>query len=169
MWGSYDNFPRRVHRKACFVISISNKRLQKILLQLFQEINREKFRLEDVAHPSIPHCTVIFEFGIAKAKTFHYLSKEKINKVLKATCEKKLQVMDFFCAVRYYRKRKEERRPLNFDYYILRFRFDKGSREIQLFHEEGPRHISPQEIIKFLADQINKTLTGKTLTISFTS
>lgn len=169
MWGIYDNFPTEVHRTIFCEVPKSNIRVQESLLQLFQALNQETFRLKDVAYPSISRCTVIFDFGIAKATNFYYLSREETEKFLKVARKRKFPVIDFFCVVRYYRKEKNLRTPLNFDYYILRFRFDKGPMVIQVFHEKGPRHVSPQEIIKFFINQINKTLTDESLTLSLTS
>jgi hypothetical protein len=69
--------------------------------------------------------------------------------------------MDFFCAVRYYKG--AAKAPLKFDYYLLRFAFGKNSVEIQVFHERGPQHISPEDLVAFLVNEINETSARKIL------
>jgi hypothetical protein len=71
--------------------------------------------------------------------------------------------MDLFCAVRYYKEKTEKRTPLKFDYYIMRAVFGKNAVEVRVFHERGPRYISPEDIVTFLAKKINKTSTKKIL------
>ena len=133
------------------------------MIQTLQKINKKKFISEDVAIPSLFQCTVIFEFGIAEANSFNYLDEEETNKVLKAIRRKPLQIMDFFCAVRYYKIQNEKKTSLKFDYYMMRFIFNKDLMEIQVFHEKGPRYVSPEDITKFVADRINKASTKKVL------
>lgn len=130
---------------------------------MFHKLNNETFSLEDVAHPSIPQCTVIFEFGIAEANSFNYLDNEEINRILKVIRRKPFQVMDFFCAIRYYKIQEEKKTPLKFDYYMLRFIFDKNSTETKIFHERGSQHVSPKDIANFLANKINGMFSKKIL------
>jgi len=163
MLGFYENFPENVHKTALFAASISSKRLQQTLTQILKDINSKTFNLEDTAYPSVPKCTVIFEFGIAEANNFNYLDNEETNKVLKVIQKKPLQVMDFFCAIRYYKKQNEKKTPLKFDYYMIRFTFKKDSMEIQIFHERGPRYVSPEDIVNFVVNKINETFSKKVL------
>lgn len=163
MLGFYENFPENIHKIARFTTSISNKRLQQALTKTVHKLNNETFRLEDVANPSVPQCTVIFEFGIAEANNFNYLDNEETSRMLKTIRKKPFQVMDFFCAIRYYKTQNEKKTPLKFDYYMLRFTFNKKSVEIQVFHERGPRHISPEDAPNFIAHKINETFSKKIL------
>ena len=72
--------------------------------------------------------------------------------------------MDIFCAIRYYKKvQDEKKRPLRFDYYMLRFLFNKNTVEMLVLHERGPRYVSPEEIITFLANKINEAFSKKVL------
>jgi hypothetical protein len=71
--------------------------------------------------------------------------------------------MDFFCAVRYYKGAGEKKAPLKFDYYLMRLVFGKNSVEIQVFHERGPRYISPEDIVTFLVNMVNETSARKIL------
>jgi hypothetical protein len=163
MLGLYENFPKTVHKTAFFAALISNKRLQQALIQMFQKIKNENFNLEEIANPSVPQCTVILEFGIAEANNFNYLDDEEANKVLKVIQKKPLQVMDFFCALRYYKMQNGKKTPLRFDYYIMRLIFNKDSMEIQVFHERGPRYVSPEDIANFVVNKIGETFSKKIL------
>ena len=163
MLGFYENFPEKVHRTARFAASVSRKRLQEALTQVLCKLNSETFCLEDVAQPSIPQCTVIFEFGIAEANDFNYLDNEETNRVLKTIRKKPFKVMDFFCGIRYYKTQNRKKAPLKFDYYMLRFTFNKKSIENHVFHERGPRHVSPEDIANFIANKINEKFSRKIL------
>lgn len=163
MLGFYGNFPKNVHKTSRFAISISNKRLQQALIQTFHKVNSETYTLEDIANSSVPQSTVIFEFGIAEANNFNYIDEEEANKALKIIRKKPFQIMDFFCAIRYYKTLNEKKTPLKFDYYILRFVFNKNSIETQVFHERGPRHLSPEDIANFVVNKINETFSKKVL------
>jgi len=163
MLGFYENFPQNVHKTCRFATPISSKKLQQTLIQVFHETNGKTFSLEDVADPSVPQCTAIFEFGIAEAKNFNYLDNEETDRVLKVIQKKPFQVMDFFCAIRYYKTRNEKKTPLKFDYYMIRFLFDKNSVEAQVFHERGPRYVSPNDVVDFVTDKINETFSKKML------
>ena len=163
MLGLYENFPKTVHKTAYFSTSISNKRLQQALIQMLQKINNKNFNLKEIANPSVSQCTVILEFGIAEANNFNYLDNEETNKVLKVVQKKPLQVIDFFCALRYYRMQNGKKTPLRFDYYMMRFTFNRDSMEIQIFHERGPRYISPEDIANFVVNKIGETFSRKIL------
>jgi hypothetical protein len=162
MLGLYDNFPINVHQIADFEASISKSKLQQGLTRTLYRLNKEKLSLEDVAHPSIPQCTVIFEFGIAESNSFNYLDKQETSRILKISRRTPFRVMDFFCAIRYYKTQNEEENPLKFDYYMLRFAFQDKTTGIQVFHEKGPRHVSPRELIDLVADRINQTFPRRT-------
>ena len=163
MLGFYESFPKNVHKIAHFKVAASKKRLQRALTQILRKLNNETFSLEDVTHPSVPQCTVVFEFGIADEVSFNYLDEKETNKALKTMNRKSLKIMDFFCAIRYYKTENRKKTPLKFDYYMLRFTFNKKSTEIQVFHERGPRHVSPEEIVNFIVNKINEKSSRKIL------
>lgn len=163
MLGFYENFPKNVHKIVRFVTSISKKRLQQALTRVLYKVNNETFSLEDVAHPSIPRCMVIFEFGVAEANSFNYLDSEEANRMLKSVRKKPFRVMDFLCAIRYYKMQNGKKTALKFDYYMLRFTFNKKSIEIQVFHERGPRHVAPEDAVNFIVNKINGTFSKKIL------
>lgn len=164
MLGFYENFPEGVHKKALFATSLSNKRLQQALTRILHKSNSESFRLEEVSHLSIPHCTTIFEFGIAEGAVFNYLDREEEKRVLKVIRKKPFSVMDLFCAIRYYKMGNNGKTALKFDYYMLRFLFSsKNSMEIRVFHERGPRHVSPEDLARFVVSKLNQTFPRKRL------
>ena len=163
MLGFYENFPQNVHKIARFSTPISNKKLQQTLIQTIHKINGETFSLDYFAKPSIPQCTAVLEFGIAEVDSFTYLDLEETNKALENVRKKPLQLMDLFCAIRYYKVKGEGRSPLKFDYYMLRLIFDKGFVEMQIFHERGPRHVLPEDIINLVVKKVNESFSKKVL------
>ena len=163
MLGRYENFPAGIHRVESFTSAFSAKKLQQRLIQILSEINRKTFSFEEIANPTVPQCTIIFEIGIADAKIFNYMDEEETKKALNALKKEPFRVIDFFCAVRYYKAGTEKKMPLKFDYYMIRFAFSKDTMEIRVFHERGPRYISPEEITTFIVNQINKASTKKIL------
>ena len=163
MIGFYENFPVNIHRIETFTSSLSTRKLQQRLIQVLQDINRRTFSFEEIAHPTVPECSVIFEVGIAEAKSFNFIDKEEAKNVLSVLRKETLRLMDFFCAVRYYKGTAEKKTPLKFDYYMIRVVFGKDSVEIRVFHERGPRYISPEDIVTFLVNMINEASARKIL------
>jgi len=157
MLGFYENFPVNIHVIESFSATLSNKKLQQRLIQVLREVNRRTFSFEEVACPTVPECTIIFEVGLADAKNFNYIDEEEAKKALRSVRKGSFRTMDFFCAVRYYKGSGEEKTPLKFDYYMLRTVFGKNTVEIRVFHERGPRYISPEDMVTFLVNMINGT------------
>ncbi len=163
MLGFYENFPTNIHRIAAFTTSLSTKRLQRRIISVLHDVNCREFRFEEIACPTVPECTVIFEAGLAEAESFNYIDEEETRRVFTALRKAPFQTMDFFWAVRYYKGTEENRIPLKFDYYMLRVIFERNILEIQVFHERGPRYIFPEDIITFFVNEMNKTSSRKTL------
>lgn len=163
MLGFYCNFPINIHRIESFSTTFSNKQLQRRLIQVLRDINRKTFNFEEVAYPTVLNCTIIFEAGLAEAESFNYIDEEETKKVLSAIRKATFQIMDFFCAVRYHKGLGKKKKPLKFDYYMMRTVFGKNVVEIQVFHERGPRYLSPEDIVTFLANKINETSARKIL------
>jgi hypothetical protein len=163
MLGVYNNFPKTVHKIVVFAASTSEKRLQRALIEVFHRLNNGTLRLEEVATPSVPQCTVIFEFGIGEEGDFSYLDSQERDRLLKMIEKKLFQLMDFLCVIRYYKMQNGKKTPLKFDYYMLRFVFSKKSLEMQIFHEKGLMYVSPKDLPSFLARRINAELSKKAL------
>jgi hypothetical protein len=163
MLGLYDNFPVNIHRIESFSTSFSIKKLQQRLIRVLRDINRRTFSFEEVAYPTVPGGIIIFEAGLAEAKTFNYIDDEEAKKALSALRKAPFRIMDIFCAIRYYKGTAEKKAPLKFDYYMLRAIFGKNAVEIRVLHERGPRYISPEDLVTFLVNKINGTSKRKIL------
>ena len=159
--GFYENFPLNIHMVESFNSTLPSKQLQQRLIQVLYEINRKKFSFEEAANPTIPECKLIFEFGLADAEGFNYIDEEEVKKVQNLLEKENLRTMDFFCAIRYYRG--EKKSPLKFDYYLLRTVYNKDSLEIQVFHQKGPRYISPEDLTLFIFNKTNEAANRKIL------
>ena len=159
--GFYEKFPSNIHRIDSFNSTLSTKKLQQKLIQVFQKVNNDEFTFEEVANPTVPQGTIIFEYGLAELGDFNYIDDEELKKTLKFLAKETLPSMDFFCSIRYYKRTGENRTPLKFDYYMLRTVFSKDIFEVQVFHERGPRYISPEELTTFIYNKINETSKSK--------
>lgn len=163
MLGFYENFPQTIHKTALFSFSISLKNLQQILTQTFHIMNKVSFELDSITFPSIPKCRVVFELGIADANKFKYLDDEEIAEITRFLKKDTFQVIDVFCAIRYYKVNNEKKTPLKFDYYLIRFLFNKKIIEMQIFHERGPRYVTPEDIVNFFSKKVNENNAKKIL------
>ena len=161
-FGLDHNFPANVHRVEGFHSNLSSRKLQQKILKTLQEVNRHEFTFEEVTTPVEPQGIVIFEFGLSDGGGFCYLDEELLKKAVNAA-SKTLQVLDFFCSIRYYKGNGEKRTPLKFDYYLMRNLFGKDALEVQVFHERGPRYVSPEDLIAFLVCRVNGGQKRKTL------
>jgi hypothetical protein len=156
MLGLYENFPRTAHRIMHYVRLTSNGNLQQKLTQTLHALNAQSFSLEKVTDVSIPECVASFEFGIAEANDFNYLDDEETEMLMKTINKRPLRVMDFLCVVRYHRLRGHKKGPLRFDYSFIRFSFTKKQVHIRVFHERGPRHTSPEDLVNFIVSRVNE-------------
>jgi hypothetical protein len=155
MLGFYTNFPQTLHRTSDFLKSTSTRRAQQVLIETMFRLNSETFRVEEVSIPSLHDCSVIFEFGIADGNDFNYVDAEEKTILLKTVNKKPLKIMDFVCIIRYYKTEHGKKAHLRFDYYMVRFRFNENV-EIQVSHEKGPMHVSPEDLVEFVTGRINK-------------
>lgn len=161
--GTYNNFPPNIQYIETYLSTVSKRPLQQKLIQCLNEVNRKELSFEDVSIPTIPNGQVIFEFGIAEEGNFNYLSPNEAQRVLAYVARVQVAALDFFCSIRYYRGKNEGRQALKFDYYLFRLLFGKGTLELQVFHERGPRYLSPQDLTEFLIKKLNGTSNRKIL------
>jgi hypothetical protein len=161
MLGKYQNFPVGIHFTERFSCSTSSRQLQQKLIQRLCEVNQKTFSFEEVANPTIPDSTLIFEFGLAEMDGFSFIDEEETKKVL--ALKDALHVMDFFCSIRYYKSVDGKKTPLKFDYYMVRLHFSKGEVVFQLFHERGPRYVSPEDLTLFIVNKANEGSVGRIL------
>jgi hypothetical protein len=133
-------------------------------MQVLRNVNCRTFTFEDIGNPTVPDCAVIFEVGIAESNNFTFINEDEAKKVLEALRKEPFKMMDFFCAIRYYKDFASTKKPLKFDYYMMRFIFPKESLlELQIFHERGPVYISPKDLSAFLIKKINEVSAKKVL------
>jgi hypothetical protein len=164
MLGRYDNFPENIHVIMSFSSIFTDQKLQRKIMQTFREVNHKSFSFEEIGIPIMRGCTVIFEIGMAERKSFNYVNDEETKRVLSVLKKQSFRVMDFFIAVRYYKSDAQKKTPLRFDYYMIRFVFNGNNYvELQVFHERGPRHIAPADIVQSIEGWINGPLTKKVL------
>jgi hypothetical protein len=164
MLGFYENFPENIHWVDSFRSNLSNQKLQQKLVQTLYDVNRRSFSFEELSHPNQHQCTVIFEFGLAEKQIFNYLDAEETKRVFDALKKQAFQLLDFFLVVRYYRITATRKTPLKFDYYMVRFAFTAvESVELRVFHERGPRYVSPEDIGTFIEKQVNGSSARKIL------
>jgi hypothetical protein len=161
--GFYDNFPKNIHIVERFNSVLSSKQLQRRLIQALYNANRKEFSFEQVANPTIPNGKVIFEVGLAESGNFNFIDDEELKKVLDFLDKERLHSMDFFCVIRYYKFSAGTKTSLKFDYYMLRAVFGKDTLEVRVFHERGPRYISPEDLTTFIFNTINETSSRKAL------
>jgi hypothetical protein len=155
MLGAYDNFPQTIHLIESYSTKLNIKQLQQKLIQTIKNMNRKPLHFEDIAVPTIPNSEVIFEFGLAEGDGFNFIDQEEENKVTELLKSQQLQMMDFFCAIRYYKLSEGKKIALKFDYYMIRSHFASGVVEFQIFHKQGPRYLSPQDLLSLIIERIN--------------
>jgi hypothetical protein len=158
--GFYENFPEVHHGTVHFSCEVPTQDLQKILLQFLLRVNEKKESL------SLPEFTrhkirVELEVGVADGLAFDYFNKENLERCLNAVSKNALSGLDLFFVVRYYVHDGAKRKPLKFDYYIVRFSFGEKEIEMLVHHERGPRRLAVDELIKFFFNRINRELKAK--------
>ena len=162
-FGFCENFPSQIHWIESFTSILPARQLQQKLIQIFLEINKKELSFEEVTNPTIPDCKVIFEFGLADSGCFSYIDNEEEKKALDLIGKELLHTIDFFCGIRYYKGKTEKKTPLKFDYYLLRTIYNKGTVEIHVHHEKGPRYISPQDLTQLIFNNMNDDSRKKVL------
>jgi len=160
--GRHENFPTQIHRVEGYKTNLTTIKLQEKILRTLQSVNCKDFCFEEVTVPTVPDGLVIFEFGLADGHNFSYLDAARLETTVSGL-SKEVQTLDFFCAIRYYKAVGDKKTPLKFDYYLLRTLYGKGALELQVYHERGPRYVTPEDLIEFLFNQINTNQTCKVL------
>ena len=161
--GYYDNFPSNIHHAEIYSSIVSIKQLQLRLIRVLGDLNLKEFTFEDIAIPTIPCGRVIFEFGLAESGGFNFIDEAEVKKALAFLSKGAVHSLDFFCSIRYYKENAEKRIALKFDYYMLRVLLSRGSFEVRISHERGPRYVSPKELSSFIAAKVNEAAGKKIL------
>jgi len=153
--GVYTGFPENIHYLIEYEVFSSIRQLQQKLLKFLGKINGMELVFEQISIPTIPDGVVIFEFGLAEDDGFNYLNEEEVKRALELVEKGRVGKLDLFCSIRYYKNAGDKRVALKFDYYMLRAMFRNGTVEIRVFHERGPRYLSPEDLVGFIVDSLN--------------
>lgn len=159
----YRAFPSNIHLIETYRSTLSNRKLQERIIRVFFELNGKEFGFEDIANPTIPGGTVIFNIGLAGEKKFNLINLEQVDSAVDDLNKENLQTIDFFIAIRYYKGKPENRVPLRFDYYLMRTLYGKDSFEMQVVHDSGPRYVTPEDLSVLIFDKINEGAKKKPL------
>ena len=90
---------------------------------------------------------------------FTFLDKEELNRAEKSLEKGAVDILDFFCALRYHTTiANGETRPLRFDYILLRLAFQRKTLELFLVHERGIQRIPLEDLANFLVNRVNNEL-----------
>ncbi len=167
--GRYDNFPTQIHGLARFTHASSLKTLQLTIAKVLHGLNRQALDMKTLTKASPANCTVNFEFGVADTDAFNFLDEEELKKLEQTVKQQPLQVLDAYCAARYQiTETSGKRRSLKFDYNMLRFAFYRRQVQLFIFHERGINRVPLEDLVLFLANQINQGLVaeqGRRLTL----
>ena len=153
--GFYETFPENIHHLDNYTSFVTIRQLQQKIIHFLGNINRKELAFEQISIPTIPDGLVLFEFGLAEDAGFNYLSPPEVSRSLDFVDQEQVYTLDFFCSIRYYRGNGEIRVALKFDYYMLRTVFSKGMLELRIFHERGPRYLSPEDVTSFIVKGVN--------------
>ncbi len=159
MLGRYENFPEINHGAARFTCEAWRGKVQQAIASAFYRLNQKGCKLKEIGHSSPRNCDVDFEFGVGEDLTFTFLDKEELNVLTTETASKPLMFLDFLGVLQYHVTNKlGEYAPLKFDYYLLRFTFERNSLRLLVFHERGPQRVHVEGLIAFLAEKIREEL-----------
>lgn len=156
MLGKYENFPLNVHFIKGFSSTLNSKQFQQKFIKTLNNLNRKPLCFEEITIPTIPNSEILFEFGIAEEEGFNFLDEQEVSRTLNLL-KTPQNLLDFFCVIRYYRYHSQKKTALKFDYYMLRINFTAKNAEFRVFHKQGPRYITPEELVTMIVDNINKT------------
>jgi hypothetical protein len=161
MLGCYSDFPTKIHGIARYNYQVSTQQLQKTIVHVLHQLNQKNLDLKTVTKSSPNNCELRFEFGIAEHDAFNFLDNEELERLLQTLDQSKepVHMLDFFCAMRYYTKTADDkRRPLRFDYALLRFSFYRRTMEVFMVHERGTRRVPLEDLVVFLTNRVNDEL-----------
>ena len=157
MLGIYEHFPDIYHGSALFSSSAPSIEIEKILLTVLHRLNQNR---ENLSLPGFVWNGIDVEVnvGIADDLTFSYIDEEILHLCLRTLSETVFSTLDFLFIVKYYVPENGNRKPLRFDYYIVRFTFRTGEVEILVYHEKGTRRLAVEDLIMFIMEEVNREL-----------
>ena len=100
---------------------------------------------------------MIFEFGLAESEGFNYIDEEEAKKALNFLLKSMCSRWIFSAPYATTKATAKRRHALKFDYYMLTNHLcNKDTFEIQVFHERGPRYLSPEDLTAFVFTKVNE-------------
>ncbi|RLI22596.1 hypothetical protein DRO54_00700 [Candidatus Bathyarchaeota archaeon] len=153
MLGRFENFPIFVHKEKKFRINASMENFQKKILESLYKLNGKEISPKQILDGTDAGLKLIFEIGLAEGLNFNYLDNLELERCLNFLKNGVFNVLDFFVVNRYYRVDGDKRKPLRFDYQLLRLEFLEKTLVVRVYHEKGPRRIQLEDLIDFLAKQ----------------
>ena len=156
MLGRYDNFPEKIHRIATFTFSTPARKIQEKLVQALHEMNTNTVTPSEVDQHALRECAIVLETGIAESRSFSFLDETEVSRLQESLKKEPFRVIDFFFAARYYKIKEEKKTPLRFDYFLVRAAFLESILEMRIFHERGPRYISPEDVGNLVVERVNR-------------
>ena len=100
---------------------------------------------------------------MADGESFNYIDEEEVKKAADLLAKERLNTIDFFLAIRYYKGEAKKKRALKFDYYLIRTGYNRDDFEIQVYHKKGLRYLSPEDLTLFIFNKINEAAKRKIL------
>lgn len=152
MLGKFENFPIFAHKEKTFRFNDSLKNIQRRIIKSIYSLNGKEIPSSLIFNGIDAGFNVIFEIGIAEGLNFNYLDETELKRFLNHLENENFKVLDFFLLSRYY-VADSKKRPLKFDYQMIRLEFSKDSFTVKVYHERGPRRIQLEELIDFFAKQ----------------
>jgi len=161
MLGRYDFFPDIYHGRMNIEYDLDKRTLQTAIIKVLLKLNNEEVESSEITGLENEDLHVYFEFGFAEGRTFTFIDEEEAAFILREIRENPFDLMDVFCALKYYRVIDGRLRPLKFDYNMIRFKFEDGSLSVLFFHERGPRRIEFSLLMKFILKRMHSLLGEK--------
>ncbi len=163
-FGVYDHFKAdKIQRLETYSSTLPTKQLQQKLIRTLRKINQQNFCFEEVSSPTVAGGKVFFEFGLADGAEFNFIDDEEVERVIDALEKNDFALMDFYCVIRYSKESGKTKKVLKFDYYMLRTSFGKDTFEVMVFHERGPRYVSPEDLAAVIEEKLNGNSSKKVL------
>lgn len=154
MLGKFENFPNFAHKTKTFRIGDPLRTIQEKIVKSLYDLNGKEIHSNCIFSGIDSEFKIIFEIGVADGANFNYLDNSELERCLNFLKNENFEVLDFFLINRYYTAdSKGRKKPLKFDYQMIRLEFSNNNLVIRIYHERGPRRIQLEELIDFLAKQ----------------
>ena len=164
--GTFTNFPSIVHGIGEAFHNDQIYKIQHTTITALKELNnhKEPYPLSISSKNGIYMGTLGYEIGVADDFFFNYLDDETVQRLCKLLNPRRnYRLLDFLIIVTYHYTQQEKIIALNFDYFHLRFIFNKKKIEGRIFHNKGTRRMPVNEMLNRIFDQIRKNMRQSSL------